>query len=561
VPKPRFLLALSLPVFSLLGCTGPTSSYPLVPRPSDETCLGPSGGASEADVAWPELVDRGLELGLQERDRRNRGAAAADFNADGYPDLWLANPHDPASLFLSDGDGGFVRQEPAPTSGVDAGASIADFDGDGDPDLLVGCGGFTVQCANLLFRNDGVELGTGEVLFTELSDSALSDHERHSFGPSWADYDNDGDLDVFMPSKSRLLDEEGTPILAEDSEDLLYRNDGGGLFVDVSHEAGVGDRGHNHQSAWVDYDLDGDPDLVVPTKMGPNHLYANRGDGTFEDMGAANVEEPMRAFGVISEDFDGDGDTDLLFSAWRASGESPPRLLLSDGAGGFEDHSEILELNGPGVPLSTPTMGFQVGDLDLDGWFEILLGNGQPATGNVNQLFTLMPGDDGRLVAIDRSASIDLPAPSDPTWSQPQSYPYRTHGAVFADFDLDGRVELFMGNGGVHERPGQDEPNRFFATVGGQDNHSLRIELVGADANLFAIGARVVIRGREVDDRPWQLVRTVHRASGFNSSQLPQLLVGLGQCDGPVDIEVQWPDGATDLADSVEVDDTIIIAR
>ena len=107
MPKPRFLLALSLPVFSLLGCTGPTSSYPLVPRPSDETCLGPSGGASEADVAWPELVDRGLELGLQERDRRNRGAAAADFNADGYPDLWLANPHDPASLFLSDGDGGF----------------------------------------------------------------------------------------------------------------------------------------------------------------------------------------------------------------------------------------------------------------------------------------------------------------------------------------------------------------------------------------------------------------------------------------------------------------------
>ena len=220
------------------------------------------------DVDW--LLDEGVRAGIQDRFRRNRGTASADFNGEGLVDFFLANPDDPATLLINTGGGVFEEQDFAPSTGNDAAVAAADYDNDGDPDLWVTCGGWGQACADALFRNEGVDAESGRIVFQDVSlDAGLSQDARQGFGVAWGDYDSDGFLDAYVSNKR-----DWSHGMAS-TENQLYLNNGDGTFSEVAEEAGVANAGDSHTATWFDVEPDGDLDLFVPTLFGDNVLYLN----------------------------------------------------------------------------------------------------------------------------------------------------------------------------------------------------------------------------------------------------------------------------------------------
>lgn len=473
---------------------------------------------------------------------QNRGTAAEDFDGDGDVDVFLANPKDPSLLLLNDGRGQFTRQEGTPTTGTDEGVSAADYDNDGDADLYLACGGWWGPCADGLYRNDGVDPDTGQVIFTDVSAaSGVQAVVRSSFGTAWADFDGDGWLDLLVSTK-RVYNDPYAP-----QPMILWHNQGDGTFLDVAQQVGIDAAGDEHQPVWFDLDGDRDLDVAVPEFVGRNHLYRNDG-GTFTDVTPADFEAPVFAFGAAAADIDGDGIEDLLMSAhanahWIGDGapsdplDEPALVWLADGVGGLR-LVEPRSLVPPDTGVAVSTMGFAVGDLDLDGRAEIFLGNGHPDHGERNELVSPRVGADGELSFAWWTEAIDGAATPDVGEEAFNPHPYRTHGTVLVDLDGDGDLDIFEGNGGMSALPAHDEPNRVWRNdqVGGR---SFVLDLTGTRSNRDAVGATVSL----VD--PDGVVRTsvVRRNNGFNNS-LPRVQVlALGGLREPIEVQVQWPSG------------------
>jgi hypothetical protein len=467
-----------------------------------------------------------------------------------------------------DAAGRRIHLGPVPPPGVTlpVAPALADLDGDGDLDLFLACGGHGGRAPDRLLRNDGVE--GGFVVWTDVSEAwGLDGIVRASFGGAFADYDRDGDLDLFVPAK--------TPDFEPDdprNADVLLRNDGG-TFVDVAEAAGVASMENSHQGAWLDADEDGWLDLYVPTFLGPNALYRNVGDGTFEPLPNDVVGYPVFAFGAVARDFDGDGSEDLLAEGRslllfpeegdfdNPDGSTDPWFFESDhvlalgaGDGTFADVAVDAGLVVPDDPDSYfAAMGMQAGDLDGDGHIEVLFGNGSPAAGEVNRLGSVVPTDAG-LRWIDRTAAIDRPAEQDGEDPPYNPYPYRTHGAAFADLDGDRDVDLWIGNGGMGSSEEQREPDRVFLNEAESTPSWLVVRLRGGPGNPDQIGAKLEIADGPPEARTWQVVRRVLPQSGFNSHQPTAPLIGLGDRTGPLHVSITWPEGARTEHPDVPID-------
>ena len=412
-------------------------------------------------VVW-QFTDIALEYGAQDQYKRNRGAGGADFDGDGDIDILLTNPYEQPTLLLYEGSS--FQTADFPTTGTDTAPALADFDGDGDVDVYLSCGGWITTCQDMLIRNDGVH--NGSIQWTDATDILhLQDEphkERASFGGSWVDWDNDGDLDLHVAVKD--LDDctiLGADEPCEETEDFFFENNREQGFTNIAFEIGIKSNVHSHQAAWLDYDLDGDMDMFLPVFGANNHLFANDGTGHFTDvtetMGSI-VQHPISAFGAVSEDVNHDGYPDLILSSfavveedmieedsmWQFAPE-PQRLFINDHGERFIEGTPSMEH----INLIQPTMGFQIADIDLDGNWDIFLGNGNPLRGYENALISLIPHTRG-IEWIDRSATIHTPAPTDTSlYPTTATYPYRSHGTVFYDFDGDHDIDLYIGNGGA----------------------------------------------------------------------------------------------------------------
>ncbi len=239
---------------------------------------------------FPRFTDVAPAAGVNAMDLMG-GVVVDDFDGDGHFDLVVSSSDPERSLryFAGGGDGTFRdRSEAAGFVGLTGGMNVvqADYDNDGATDLLVlrgawlGRGG---QQPKSLLRNDG--RGT----FRDVTIAAgLGDVHYPSQAAAWADYDNDGDLDLYVGNEA----EENYPFTGQ-----LFRNRGDGTFVDVAAAAGVSNGRMAKGVAWGDFDEDGRPDLYVSNYNTPNRLYRNRGDGTFVDIAAeAGVERPLAAW-------------------------------------------------------------------------------------------------------------------------------------------------------------------------------------------------------------------------------------------------------------------------
>ena len=333
----------------------------------------------------------------------------------------------------------------------------------------------------------------------------------HSRCIAFGDYDNDGDLDLFVPVGSEWATDAG--------RNVLLRNDRG-IFTAVSHEAGLLDSLPTDLAIWLDYDQDGfldlytanqgwhsDPELYDPTPR--NILYRNNGDGTFskttEEAGLEMQFHPdwggSAGGGLVSADFNDDGWVDLYVGSFGA----PNHLFLNDGRGRFRDAPD----SGVGDPGGS--FGLAVGDIDNDGDIDIF----QTGGGDIPNSRSLMFLNLGGAEFLDVTEGIGLGDLNRSSHGQP----------VMGDFDNDGDLDLivvplrlFLNNGDgnfteVTEPFGVADSPRggLYMTIGdytgdgfldvstgiglsrnnGNDNHFLRVELVGVQSNRDGIGARV----------------------------------------------------------------------
>ena len=281
------------------------------------------------------------------------GGCWGDYDNDGYADLFVANQANQSNfLYHNDGNGTFTKitdGDIVSDYGHNHTAAWGDYDNDGFIDLFVADSGQD----NLLYRNNGN--GT----FTRILEGDIVNDGTDSNGCSWADFDGDGDLDLFIPNKGGV-------------NNFLFRNIGDGTFEKMMTGSVVEDGGDSNGGSWGDYDNDGDLDLFVTN--GPfffsgenNFLYRNEGDGSFTKIeDSPVVQDSAKSMSGCWGDFDNDGDLDLFVTNYVHD----DLYYTNDGKGNF-----TVETRGMMVNLASFATGVGAGDYDNDGDLDLFLAN------------------------------------------------------------------------------------------------------------------------------------------------------------------------------------------
>ncbi len=480
--------------------------------------------AFEQRGAFPKFANVGERLGL-DVEGLSGGMAVEDFDGDQRLDVMMSDwsTNGPLRLFTRKDDGAFVeRGEASGLSGITGGLNLvtADYDNDGDVDVLVLRGAWLLdkgRYPNSLLQN------RGDGTFTDVTfDAGLGKEMWPTQAGAFADYDLDGDLDLYVGNESSSK-------IACASQ--LFRNEGNGTFVDVAKQAGVENFGYAKGVSWGDVDGDRDPDLYVSNLTGDNRLYTNRGDGTFVDEAKARgVAGPEASFPCWFWDYDNDGALDLWVSCYAtgvghlaAHALSMPRtwdlnrLYRNDGKGAFVDVAEKAGMTHPAMP-----MGSNFGDVDGDGFLDCYLGTGDP------HVYSLMPNVLYQNVRGERFVDV--------TMQSGTGHLQKGHGVAFADFDHDGDLDLFARIGGAFLG------DAFVSTVfenPGFGNRHVTLQCVGTNENRSAMGARVrvVVQEGLVERSIW---RTVGTGGSFGCNPL-RMTIGLGRADRIVRVEAHWP--------------------
>lgn len=510
------------------------------------------------------------------------GGAFLDHDGDGALDIFLVNsgvwpdrPADPATaprcaLYRGRGDGTFEDATAASGAGValyGMGAAVADYDADGDPDLYL-----TALGDNVLLRNDGgvfrdvtAEAGVaGGRWRSEESPPGAPGHPEWSTAAAWLDADRDGDLDLFVANYvewSRELEIfttlDGrtkaftTPDRYEGLPCRLFLRSGtprSGVerFEDVSEPAGLA-RIRAKALGVALWDLDGDrrEDVVVANDTRPNLLLLSRGGGRYEERGlelGIAYDEQGRAragMGIDIADYGNDGVPGVAIGNF--GGESMSLYRLAAG-GTFTADAARAALE---VPTWRPlAFGVLFADLDLDGIQDLVVANGHiepdiarfsPAESHAQapQLFRGLPG--GRFA--------DASALAGPDFVRPRV----GRGLAAGDIDGDGDLDLlFTANGGPPALLRNDP------APGTPPAHWLRVQLRGAPPNTGALGARVTLRAGGTTQT--RLART---GSSYLSQSEPTLTFGLGAATAVDELRVEWPGGRSEVVAVEGVDRTI----
>ena len=501
----------------------------------------------ESAETMPRFANVAPALGLDTFDLCG-GAIVDDFDNDGYLDIVVStwDTRGQLRLFRNNRDGTFTeRTAEAGLVGLYGGLNIvqADYDNDGHLDLLVLRGawlGAEGRHPNSLIRNNG------DGTFTDVTfDAGLGEAHYPSQTAAWGDYDNDGDLDLYVGNESSRT------IVAPSQ---LFRNNGDGTFTDVAETAAVRNFRYAKAVVWGDYNADGLPDLYVSNFGGGNRLYRNTGREVFiDDAARRGVAEPTGSFPAWFWDVDNDGLLDLYVSAYTAGIEhlaasalgqpvnaETSRLYRGTAGGGFEDVTRPYGLTEP-----TAAMGSNFGDLDNDGYPDFYLGTGYPP------YHSLMPNVMYR--------NRDGRGFSDVTYAGGFGHLQKGHGVVFADLDHDGDQDVFEQMGGPF--PGDAFGNALYENPG-FGNHWITVRLEGVRSNRSAIGARIraVVVDENADGRR-SIYRHVNSGGSFGGNPLRQT-IGLGQASRLERLEVFWPTtGVTQTFTDVPLDRVIHIVE
>ncbi len=511
-----------------------------------------------------------------------------------------------AGIHFLHNHGGFGKKYLPESMG--SGCAFLDYNNDGRQDILLvnskdwpdhyGKPSFPA-----LYRNNGH--GT----FTDVTPEAGLATEMYGLGVAIADYDNDGNDDIYITCLE---------------SDHLFHNNGNGSFTDVTRPSGVADSEFGTSSTWIDYDKDGKLDLYVSNyvKWSPEKdlyctldgvnksyctpesyegaspiLYQNRGNGMFENVTkTAGLHDPTsKALGVVELDYDQDGWPDLFV----ANDTQPNKLYRNNQNGTFTDKGVVAGVAFSEAGVARAGMGVDATDYDGSGYPSLLVGNFS------NEMIGLYHNEGSGLFIDEAPATMVGQA----------SLLTLTFGAFFFDFDLDGHTDIFTANGHVHDdinRVQQQityaEPPHLFRNLGAkkfeevtrkvgpdlsrpvvargaafgdidndgdldvllsinggpaslfrnenlQKNHSLTLKMIGTKSNRDGIGAKVVIHLQDGSTQ-WQAVKG--SSSYCSQSQMP-LTFGLGNQQMVKLVEVYWPSGTIQKLTNVKADQILTV--
>ncbi len=474
------------------------------------------------------------------------GAMFFDYDGDGWLDLyfpngcWLEDVSDNRgrrlrgtlanSLYRNKGDGTFVdvtKEAGVGDQGFGFGCSAADFDNDGDLDLYVLNYG-----PNVFYRNNG------DGTFTDISKTSGLADPRWSLAAPWFDYDGDGDLDVYVANyleydsgKFRAFYAAAGypgPLSYSGQPDALYRNNGDGTFTDVAKEAGIlQPNGRAMSAAVTDLNNDGHLDIYVPNDGMENYFFRNLGDGRFANEGL----EMGLAFGEGGQGVSsmgpalGDVDRDGWLDVYVP--DMGYGCLLMNREKYFEDKTAISNL---AVVCGQYTgWGGVLFDYDNDGYLDVFVANGN-AHHEYSEEDVLMRND-------GTGHFVDVADDSGPYFREK----YVGRGATCGDYDNDGDLDLLVVN--LNDSP------RLLRNDGGNENHWLMIDVRQSDGKRLAVGPRVTVRtGSLVQIQDAVPVR------GYLSQADPRCHFGLGQATSADVVEIRWPDKKTTILKDIQAD-------
>ena len=503
-------------------------------------------------------------------DVNGSGVGLIDYDNDGWLDIYLVNgsnfdaldgkrqpPH--AALFHNNHDGTFTNV--AIKAGVTNdrwgfGVAIADYDNDGWPDIFV-----TNLGKNRLYHNN--HDGT----FTDVADKAGVTLGNWSAGATWGDYDGDGRLDLFVTGyihfdrnnlpyqKTKAVgysycEFRGEPVMCgpkniQGEPDHLFHNNGDGTFTDVSAKAGVADetnRYYGFTPVFVDVNNDGKVDLVVADDSTLSYLYLNRGDGTFEDasyasgFGLNQDGHEVAAMGLAVGDYLNNGLVDFAVSDFS---DEPKLLFRNDGvpnggtAGVSSNFTEVSMRSGIGK-ASMPFLGWGAGfvDYDNDGWLDLLFINGHiyPAADRLdwgtsyNQRPLLFHNlRDGKFEAVPPVKGTGL------------AQVISGRGAAFGDLFNDGKIDVVINV--IEGSP------LLFRNLHADQHHWVELKLVGGPKSpRDAVGGTVYLSANGMRQR-----QDVMSGGSYVSTNDPRVHFGLGDTTDPGTAEIHWPSGAKEI--------------
>jgi len=506
----------------------------------------------ESDEPFHKFANVAPQLGLDTFDLLG-GVIVDDFTGDGYLDIVVStyDLNEQMHFFRNNQDGTFSdRTDQANLMGLVGGFNLvqADYDNDGDLDILMLRGAWMQRSGripNSLLRNNG------DGRFTDVTfEAGLGEDHYPTQTAAWADYDNDGDLDLYIGNEA-VGPSSHSPC-------QLFQNDGDSgspRFTDVAEEAGVLNLSFTKGVAWGDYDDDGFPDLYVSNLGTANRLFRNNGDGTFTDVAQqVGVTGPLMSFPIWFWDFNNDGILDLYVPSYEwhrgnlaavvantlgmAVAYELPHLYQGDGEGRFREVAKDQKL----TQLTLP-MGANFGDLDNDGFLDFYIGTGYP------DYEALMPN-----VMYRNQGGTGF---SDVTSSGGFGHLQKGHAVAFADLDNDGDQDVFEQIGGF--QPGDKFFNALFENPG-FGNRWITVKLVGVRSNRSAIGARIRVDVIE-NGQQRSIYKHVNSGGSFGANPLRQT-IGLGGASKIEVLEVFWPTtGLRQTFHNVALDQSIQITE
>ncbi|MGB0522985.1 MAG: FG-GAP-like repeat-containing protein [Flammeovirgaceae bacterium] len=418
-----------------------------------------------------------------------------DYDNDGFEDLFIPEyeSNKPNALYRNNGDGSFTKiteGELVNALGGTVSSTWGDYDNDGDLDVFLAN---NLQAVNQLYENNG------DGSFTQITTGEIANYGGYCHGAAWGDYDNDGYLDLFvadfMPTRFNLL----------------YHNNGDGSFTRITTGIVVTEASNTVGGAWADVDSDGDVDLFVVNTNGQNNaLYINEGNGVFEKMTSGHlVNDGANSVGSSWGDYDNDGDLDVFVA--NASNQDN-FLYQNDGNGHFTRITSGVVVNDGGH-----SHGSAWADLDNDGDLDLIVTNDQDG-----ENFFYANNGDATFSRLDNPMTRDLA---------------NSFGTALGDYDNDGDLDLFIAN---HS----NQANQFYKNSRGQCNNWACVRLEGTRSNRSGIGAKVMVKARIYDQEVWQMrAVTTQTGGGAGGQGTMRVLVGLGDATTIDSIRVIWPSG------------------
>lgn len=445
----------------------------------------------------------------------SRSVNWADVNNDGLLDLFISNGLNTGQrnfLYINKGNFTFEKVDTNAVivrdKGPYDGASWADVDNDGDLDMMV---------VTWYGQKNALYLNEGNLQFKKITSGAIATDLTYSESIAWADYDKDGKLDAYVSNSFG------------NKKNLLYRGNGDSTFVKITTGPAVVDANSSRSIHWVDVDADQDLDLFVCNENNENeNLYLNNNDGTFSRNLSSNIVKQGRSTITASwGDYDNDGDLDVFLG----NDGAPNQLFKNNGGLNFS------EQNFPSDSFEY-TFGSAWADVDNDADLDLFITQAFSPNKSVNKLYLNTNG----VFLLDTFNTFSI----DSGWS---------YGCAFGDVDRDGFLDLAVAN--CYEKT---QNNSLYKNTGNSNNWIVLTCKDLSGNNRSAIGSIARIKTNVNGQDLWQM-REITSVSGHNGQSMMDLHFGIGNASMIDSLIIEWPSGVKESYANISVNQYLVVTK